>query len=85
MQYPPGTGFALALFPSGFQVIPLYRGGEYRDLRLCPDCAIPGCASPASLTLAAVFGFAALYLMINPTKASYSMAPTMVICALVGF
>src|SRR6266508_4589351 len=24
MQYPPGTGFALALFPSGIQVIPLY-------------------------------------------------------------
>ena len=24
IQYPPGTGFVLALFPSGFQVIPLY-------------------------------------------------------------
>jgi hypothetical protein len=24
MQYPPGTGFLLALFPQGFQVIPLY-------------------------------------------------------------
>jgi hypothetical protein len=24
MQYPPGTGFVLALFPQGFQVIPLY-------------------------------------------------------------
>jgi len=24
IQYPPGTGFALALFPEGFQVIPLY-------------------------------------------------------------
>ena len=24
MQYPPGTGFFLALFPQGFQVIPLY-------------------------------------------------------------
>src|ERR1700743_1087151 len=24
MQYPPGTGFLLALFPEGFQVIPLY-------------------------------------------------------------
>ena len=23
-QYPPGTGFFLALFPQGFQVIPLY-------------------------------------------------------------
>src|SRR6266481_3242381 len=24
MQYPPGTGFVLALFPAGFQVVPLY-------------------------------------------------------------
>jgi hypothetical protein len=24
IQYPPGAGFMLALFPSGFQVIPLY-------------------------------------------------------------
>src|ERR1700757_4922061 len=24
MQYPPGTGFVLAAFPEGFQVIPLY-------------------------------------------------------------
>ena len=32
-----------------------------------------------------MFGFAALYLMINPTKASYSVAPTMMICALAGW
>jgi hypothetical protein len=31
-----------------------------------------------------LFGFAALYLMINPTKASYSMAPTMMVCAAAG-
>ena len=24
LQYPPGPGFVLSLFPSGFQVIPLY-------------------------------------------------------------
>ena len=24
MQYPPGTGFVLAAFPEGFQVVPLY-------------------------------------------------------------
>jgi hypothetical protein len=40
---------------------------------------------PASLALAAVFGFGALYLMINPTKASYSMAPTMMACAAAGY
>jgi hypothetical protein len=35
--------------------------------------------------LTAAFGGLAIYLMINPTKASYSMAPTMVVCALAGF
>src|SRR5258708_5651515 len=84
MQYPPGTGFALALFPTGFQVIPLYA---------LPSVTIFGFAllglfrarEQASLALAALFGFAALYLMINPTKASYSMAPTMMVCAAAGY
>jgi hypothetical protein len=35
--------------------------------------------------LVAAFGDSAIYLMINPTKASYSMAPTMIVCALAGF
>src|SRR5258708_2620794 len=84
LQYPPGTGFALSLFPSGFQVIPLY---------VLANVTIFGFAllglfrarDPASLGLAAVFGFAALYLMINPTKASYSVAPTMMVCAAAGY
>jgi hypothetical protein len=84
IQYPPGTGFMLALFPEGFQVIPLYA---------LANVAIFGFAllglyrarEPASLALAALFGFAALYLMINPAKASYSVAPTMAVCALAGF
>jgi len=36
------------------------------------------------LTLAALLGALSIYFMINPTKASYSMAPTMVVCALAG-
>jgi hypothetical protein len=39
---------------------------------------------PRSLAIAAPFGAIAIYFMINPTKASYSMAPTMVVCALAG-
>jgi hypothetical protein len=31
-----------------------------------------------------MFGCLAIYMMINPTKASYSMAPTMVACAVAG-
>jgi len=37
------------------------------------------------LMLVAAFGDAVIYLMINPTKASYSMAPTMMVCALAVF
>jgi hypothetical protein len=84
MQYPPGTGFALALFPSGFQVIPLYAMASVTIFGLAL-LALYRAREPASLALAAVFGFAALYLMINPTKASYSVAPTMMVCALSGW
>ncbi|HEV2155676.1 hypothetical protein [Bradyrhizobium sp.] len=83
MTPPPGTGFVLALFPEGFQVVPLY---------VLANLIIAGFAlyglwrarESASLALAAVFGAASIYFMINPAKASYSMAPTMVVCALVG-
>jgi hypothetical protein len=84
LQYPPGTGFVLALFPSGFQVIPLY---------MLTSVVISGfallaliCASTLyAALLAGTFGTAAIYLMINPAKASYSVAPTMIVCALAGF
>ena len=36
------------------------------------------------ILLTGAFGCLAMYLMINPAKASYSMAPTMVLCALAG-
>src|SRR4030088_513230 len=32
-----------------------------------------------------VVGMAALYLMVNPSKASFSIAPTMIVCAVAGF
>ena len=85
MQYPPGTGFVLALFPEGFQVIPLYVLANLSILAFALLALVPRASTPASLALAAVFGLAALYLMINPTKASYSVAPTMMVCALAGF
>jgi hypothetical protein len=84
IQYPPGTGFVLALFPQGFQVIPLY---------VLTSVVVFGFAlrgifyarSRPSILLAATFGFLAIYLMINPAKASYSVAPTMAVCALAGY
>jgi hypothetical protein len=84
LQYPPGTGFVLALFPEGFQVIPLYVSAAL----IVFGFALLGifCArSTASILSAAAFGCLAIYLMINPAKASYSVAPTMVVCALAGF
>ena len=83
LQYPPGTGAVLALFPEGFQVIPLYVTASAVILAFAM-LALKRASTPRTLALAAVFGLGALYLMINPTKASYSMAPTMVICAAAG-
>jgi hypothetical protein len=84
LQYPPGTGFVLALFPQGFQVIPLYVSATV----IVFGFALLGifyARSKAAILLAAGFGCLAIYLMINPAKASYSVAPTMVVCALAGF
>lgn len=83
MTPPPGTGFVLALFPEGFQVVPLY---------MLANAIVAGLAlfglwraqEKVGLTLAALLGAVSIYFMINPTKASYSMAPTMVVCALAG-
>jgi hypothetical protein len=83
LQYPPGTGALLAMFPSGFQVIPLYVAANVIAVAFALMALIRA-TTPRTLTLAAIFGLAAVYMMINPTKASYSMAPTMVICALGG-
>ncbi|QOZ47238.1 hypothetical protein XH89_29950 [Bradyrhizobium sp. CCBAU 53340] len=84
MQYPPGTGFLLALFPEGHQVVPLYIAAS---LIVC-GLALLGiflARTPLSISAAGVFGALAIYLMINPAKASYSVAPTMALCAVTGF
>jgi hypothetical protein len=84
MQYPPGTGLLLALFPQGFQVIPLYVLASVAVFGVAL-AAIVGASTIPSLIPAIIFGDAAVYLMINPAKASYSVAPTMAVCALAGF
>jgi hypothetical protein len=84
IQYPPGTGFVLALFPEGFQVIPLYVSATAIVFGFAL-LAVFVARSTSSILLTSGFGCLAVYLMINPTKASYSMAPTMVVCALVGW
>ena len=83
MQYPPGTGLLLAAFPSGFQAKPLYVLANVIMLGFVL-LAIAYARTRQAILLTGAFGCLAMYLMINPTKASYSMAPTMVLCALAG-
>jgi hypothetical protein len=84
MQYPPGTGFVLALFPPGFQVIPLYMLASAVTFGFALVALIYA-STLYTVILTGAFGIASIYLMINPTKASYSVAPTMIVCALAGF
>jgi hypothetical protein len=84
LQYPPGTGFVLALFPQGFQLIPMYVLATIVTFGFAV-LGIFYARSTASVLLAAGFGCLAVYLMVNPAKSSYSVAPTMVACVLAGF
>jgi len=84
LQYPPGTGFILSLFPAGFQVIPLFVLTSVVAVGFSL-IALTYVATFYRLLLVTAFGDSAIDLMINPTKASYSVAPTMMVCALAGF
>jgi hypothetical protein len=81
MQYPMGPGLLLAIFPSGFQTAPLYISCT-AILLILALVSVYLATSPAGLLLATLFGGLSIYLMNNPVKSSYSLAPTMVVCAL---
>jgi len=84
IQYPPGTGLLLALFPEGHQVVPLYVAASILVTAVAL-IGIFGARTAPSVAMACGLGLLAIYLMINPSKASYSMAPTMAVCAIAGF
>jgi hypothetical protein len=84
IQYPPGPGMVLALFPAGHQVVPMFMLSAIAVFAFA-CLAIFRARKPASIVVAGLFGCLAIYLMINPIKASYSMAPTAVICVLCGY
>ena len=84
IQYPPGTGLVMALFPQGHQAVPLYVLATIAVFGIAL-LAIWRARSRRATLIAGALGCVAVYLMINPSKASYSMAPTMVVCALAGF
>jgi hypothetical protein len=84
IQYPPGTGFLLALFPEANQVAPLYI---VSSLIVC-GLALLGiwsARSILSIICAGVLGASAVLFMINPAKESYSMPPTLAVCAIAGY
>lgn len=83
MQYPPGTGFLLSVMPPDFQVRALYIASTIAVL-LTAITAVWLAGGLSALALASVFGCAALYFMINPAKSSFSLAPTMAICGVLG-
>jgi hypothetical protein len=74
----------LALFPEGHQVVPLFVSATTIMLGFALLAIFYASSAEATL-LATGLGCLAIYIMINPVKASYSMAPTMVVCALAGF
>jgi hypothetical protein len=80
MQYPMGPGLLLAIFPSGFQVAPLYIACT-AILLILALLSVYLATTPVALFFATLFGASSIYLMNNPVKASYSLAPTMVVCA----
>ena len=84
IQYPPGTGLALSIFPAGFQRVSLYAAANI-VVFLAAILAIWSTRPPLAIVGSGVVGMAAIYFMVNPSKASYSMAPTMIVCAIVGF
>ncbi|CAN5461374.1 hypothetical protein BH11PSE4_BH11PSE4_41160 [soil metagenome] len=83
MQYPPGTGYLLAIFPEGNQAVPLFFACT-TALGIFAIFMIALAPTPALLAVSTFFGGASLYLMNNPVKSSYSLAPTVVICAVCG-
>lgn len=84
IQYPPGTGFALAAFAEGGQPKKLYMTLTGL-IFLMSVAAIALARTRNAVVMCGLFGCIAIYLMINPMKSSYSAGPTAVLCAFAGF
>ena len=83
LQYPTGTGALLAVFPEGRQVAGLYISATL--VVLLAACALIFRARyTLVLSACGLFGVLSVYMMVNPAKASYSAAPSLAICALLG-
>jgi len=83
IQYPPGTGFVMSLLPEGHQAAPMFIAASAIILALALLALARARSTPAILACGAI-GCEALYMMINPSKASYSIAPAAPLCAALG-
>lgn len=83
LQYPPGTGALLALFPQGHQTAGLYASSTIVVLVVALILIFRAASLPLVI-LSGVFGCMAVYFMNNPAKASYSAAPSLALCAVIG-
>lgn len=83
LQYPFATGFLLSFFPLFAQTSWLYVASSTLVFMLVCG-ALLSARSMAALIPVAVVGAANVYMMVNPAKSSYSIAPTMPVCIILG-
>jgi hypothetical protein len=83
LQYPPGTGALLALFPEGHQAAGLYTSSALIVLGVALILILRAASLPLVI-LSGLFGCLSIYFMNNPAKASYSVAPSFALCAVMG-
>jgi hypothetical protein len=83
LQYPFATGFLLSFFPPFAQSSWLYIASATLVFMLVCG-ALLSARSMAALVTVAVAGGANVYMMVNPAKSSYSIAPTMPVCIVLG-
>ncbi len=84
IQYPPGTGFLLSAFPEGSQASGLYIASS-TTIFLMLMWLTATARSQVAVSVFGVMGSLTLYLMVNPAKSSYSIAPTMPLCVAVAY
>lgn len=84
MQYPPGVGAVLAIFPKGSQVKSLFIATTAL-VAIVIAASILVAPTLKAILIVALFGTLSIYMMINPTKSSYSMAPTTILCIAASF
>ncbi|WP_087877682.1 hypothetical protein [Bradyrhizobium sp. ORS 285] len=84
IQYPPGTGALLALFPEGHQVAGLYTSSCLVVLLLA-ILLITRSQSWIQAIACSLLGAASVLFFVSPLKSSYSAAPSVALCAVLGF